>query len=64
MTLQKGCPLNLELLATAHLSNTQRNVLQKPILTIWQPHHPTCLEVDVSDYATGGVLLQKLNDDL
>jgi hypothetical protein len=36
---------------------------QEPILTIWQPDRPTRLEVDASGYATGGVLLQKLDDD-
>ena len=38
--------------------------LQKPILTVWEPNLPTRLEVDVSGYATGGVLLQKLEDNL
>ena len=38
--------------------------LRKPILAVWEPNQPTCLEVDVSGYATGGVLLQKLEDNL
>ena len=37
---------------------------QQPILAIWEPHRPTRLEIDASGYATGGVLLQKLEDDL
>ena len=36
----------------------------KPILTMWEPHRPTCLKVDVSGYAMGSVLLQKLDDNL
>jgi hypothetical protein len=31
---------------------------------VWDPDRPTRLEVDASGYATGGVLLQKLEDDL
>jgi hypothetical protein len=38
--------------------------LQKLILAVWEPNRLTCLEVDASGYATGGVLLQKLEDDL
>ena len=34
----------------------------QPILTMWEPDRPTCLEVDASGYATGGVLLQQLDD--
>jgi RNase H-like domain found in reverse transcriptase/Reverse transcriptase (RNA-dependent DNA polymerase)/Integrase zinc binding domain/Chromo (CHRromatin Organisation MOdifier) domain/Integrase core domain len=37
---------------------------QKPILTMWQPDRPTRIEVDASGYATGGVLLQQLEDHL
>jgi hypothetical protein len=37
---------------------------RKPILAVWEPNRPTRLEVDASGYATGGVLLQKLEDDL
>lgn len=37
---------------------------RKPILAVWEPGRPTRLEVDASGYATGGVLLQKLEDDL
>jgi hypothetical protein len=36
----------------------------KPILAMWEPHRPTCIEVDASGFATGGVLLQQLDDDL
>jgi hypothetical protein len=44
---------------------TLKNVFsQKPILAVWDPDRPTCLEVDMSGYATGGVLLQKLEDNL
>jgi len=35
-----------------------------PILTLWDPDRPTKIEVDASGYATGGVLLQKLEDGL
>jgi len=38
--------------------------LQEPILVIWEPNRPTRLEVDASGYATGGVLMQKLDDNL
>jgi len=38
--------------------------LQEPILVVWEPNHPTCLEVDASGYATGGVLMEKLDDNL
>ena len=34
----------------------------QPILTMWELDQPTRLEVDASEYATGGVLLQQLND--
>ena len=34
----------------------------QPILTMWELDQPTRLEVDASGYATGGVLLQQLND--
>jgi hypothetical protein len=37
---------------------------QKPILAVWEPSQLTHLEVNASGYATGGVLLQKLEDDL
>jgi hypothetical protein len=37
--------------------------LQKPILVVWEPNRPTRLEIDALGYATGGVLLQKLDDD-
>jgi Reverse transcriptase (RNA-dependent DNA polymerase)/RNase H-like domain found in reverse transcriptase len=36
----------------------------KPILAMWEPERPTRLKVDASGYATGGVLLQRLDDDL
>ena len=35
----------------------------EPILAMWEPHHPTHLKVNAFGYATGGVLLQKLNDN-
>jgi hypothetical protein len=31
---------------------------------MWDPNHPTCLEVDASGYAIGGVLFQRLDDNL
>ena len=34
----------------------------RPILAMWEPNRPTRLEVDASGYATGGVLLQQLED--
>jgi hypothetical protein len=37
---------------------------QEPILAMWDPDRPTHLEVDASWYAMGGVLLQKLEDNL
>ena len=37
---------------------------REPILIMWEPDRPTRLEVDASGFATGGVLLQKLDDDL
>ncbi|PIL32326.1 hypothetical protein GSI_05572 [Ganoderma sinense ZZ0214-1] len=37
---------------------------QEPILTTWAPDRPTRVEVDASGFATGGVLLQKLEDGL
>ena len=36
----------------------------KPILAMWQPDRPTHIDVDASGYATGGVLLQKLDNNL
>jgi hypothetical protein len=36
---------------------------RRPILAVYEPNRPTRLEVDASGYATGGVLLQKLDDD-
>lgn len=38
--------------------------ISEPILTLWEPGRPTRVEVDASGYATGGVLLQKLDDGL
>jgi hypothetical protein len=35
----------------------------QPILAMWEPDRPTRLEVDASGFATGGVLLQLLEDD-
>jgi len=37
---------------------------KKPILAMWDPDRPTRIEVDASGYATGGVLLQQLDDNL
>ena len=31
---------------------------------MWEPHRPTCLEVNASGYAIGGILLQKLDNNL
>lgn len=36
----------------------------EPVLVTWEPDRPTRVEVDASGYATGGVLLQKLEDGL
>jgi hypothetical protein len=38
--------------------------VHKPILAMWEPDQPTQLEVDASGYATGGILLQRLDDEL
>jgi hypothetical protein len=32
------------------------------VLAIWSPTHPTRIEVDASEFATGGVILQKCDD--
>ena len=43
--------------------NTLKNTFSlQPILAMWEPNRPTRLEVDASGYATGGVLLQQLDD--
>jgi hypothetical protein len=42
----------------------KQTFIQRPILTMWDPNRPTRLEVDASGFATGGVLLQHLNDNL
>jgi hypothetical protein len=34
----------------------------KPVLAIWSPTRPTRIEVDASEYATDGVILQKCNN--
>ena len=34
----------------------------QPILAMWEPDRPMRIEVDASRYATGGVLLQQLDD--
>ena len=36
----------------------------EPVLVSWDPTRPTRVEVDASGFATGGVLLQKLDDGL
>lgn len=36
----------------------------EPVLISWDPNRPTRVEVDASGFATGGVLLQKLDDGL
>jgi RNase H-like domain found in reverse transcriptase/Reverse transcriptase (RNA-dependent DNA polymerase) len=36
---------------------------RRPILAVYKPNCPMRLEVDASGYATGGVLLQKLDDN-
>lgn len=35
-----------------------------PVLALWDPHRPTCLEVATSGFATGGALMQQLEDGL
>jgi transposase InsO family protein len=42
----------------------KNNFTLQPILAMWEPDRPTKIEVDASGYATGGVLLQQLDDDL
>ena len=37
---------------------------RKLILAMWEPNRPTHLKVDAFSYATGGVLLQRLDDNL
>ena len=45
--------------------NTLKNSFTlQPILAMWTPDRPTRLEVDASGFATGGVLLQQLDDGL
>jgi RNase H-like domain found in reverse transcriptase len=36
----------------------------KPILAMWEPNRPTRLKVDTSGYATGGILFQRLDNNL
>lgn len=38
--------------------------ISEPILTLWEPNRPTRIEVDALGIATGGALLQKLDDGL
>ena len=45
-------------------SSIKEAFISAPVLTLWDPSRPTRLEVDASGYATGGVLLQKLEDEL
>ena len=55
-----------------HWDTTQHQAFQTlkcafsrhPILAMWDPNRPTRLEVDAFSYATGGVLLQWLDNDL
>ena len=55
-----------------HWDTTQHQAFQTlkcafsrhPILAMWDPNWPTRLEVDAFSYATGGVLLQWLDNDL
>jgi transposase InsO family protein len=42
----------------------KQTFIQRPILAMWDPNRPTRLEVDASGFATGGVLLQRLDDQL
>lgn len=45
--------------------DTLRNAFtSSPILALWDPSRPTRIEVDASGFATGGVFLQKLDDNL
>ena len=37
---------------------------REPVLVSWDPARPTRVEVDASGFATGGVLLQRLDDGL
>ena len=36
--------------------------VKEPVLVLWQPGRPTRVEVDASGFATGGALLQQLED--
>ena len=38
--------------------------ISAPILTLWNPDRPTRIDVDASGFATGGVIMQKLEDGL
>jgi len=38
--------------------------ISAPILSLWDPNRPTRIEVDASGFATGGALLQQLDDGL
>ena len=38
--------------------------ISAPILTLWNPDRPTRIDVDASGFATGGVIMQKLEEEL
>jgi RNase H-like domain found in reverse transcriptase len=38
--------------------------ISAPLLSLWDPNRPTCIEVDTSGFATGGALLQKHDNGL
>ena len=42
----------------------KRQFCTEPILKVYDPESPTCIEVDASGFATGGILSQKHNDSL
>jgi RNase H-like domain found in reverse transcriptase/Reverse transcriptase (RNA-dependent DNA polymerase) len=42
----------------------RHHFISAPVLSLWDPNQPTRIEVDTSGFATGGALLQKLDDGL
>src|SRR6187551_743563 len=48
----------------AAFDTLRKSFTSAPILTLWDPERPTRLEVDASGFATGGALLQKMDDGL
>ena len=60
---KKEVPWHWDDAQAAAFASLREAFVKEPILVTWEPNQPTRVEVDASGFATGGVLLQKLEDE-